>query len=301
MTAPTMPAEQPESVVVRQPTEDEIRAVDVAIHENWPNSRAMALGVLAVARAAAPRQPQGAEVVEGLREALIQADLKIRSFPGADQSDVQFIRDALNTSPQPVQPAPVGRDALISMIMDETNDDIVEDGWKHLGKPNVLVQGCRFLRRRERASATEGYENPEAAAKQFAGFIADRILASLSQPAPEAGEATGAQAIIRDGQIVISIDVDALPLILSGSIATNSVSGTFKVTDPAIFAKEVCHSLNDEKEDGTTRVHMMFDSAFNHAIDQGAEGVEEITEDEFEVEAARLQAALSPVAGGGEK
>jgi hypothetical protein len=28
-------------------------------------------------------------------EALVQADLKIRSFPGADQSDVEFIRQAL--------------------------------------------------------------------------------------------------------------------------------------------------------------------------------------------------------------
>ena len=32
---------------------------------------------------------------ERLREALVQADLKIRSFPGADQSDVEFIRAAL--------------------------------------------------------------------------------------------------------------------------------------------------------------------------------------------------------------
>lgn len=100
---------------------------------------------------------------------------------------------------------------------------------------------------------------------------------------------TGAEAKIIDGQIVISIDVDALPLILSGSIATNSVPGTFKITDAETFAKEVCGALNAEKEDGTTRVHMMFDSAFNHAIDQGAEGVEEITDEEFEEEAQRLQ------------
>lgn len=103
-------------------------------------------------------------------------------------------------------------------------------------------------------------------------------------PAP-----TGAKAVIRNGQVVISIDVDALPLILSGSIALNAVAGTFKVTDAAAFAKEVCLALNNEKEDGTTRVHMMFDSAFNHAIDQGCEGVEEISEDDFEAEANRLQ------------
>lgn len=105
--------------------------------------------------------------------------------------------------------------------------------------------------------------------------------------------ATGAEAVIRDGQIVISVDVDALPIVLSGSIALNAVSGTYKVTDAVTFAKEVCMALNAEKEDGTTRVHMMFDGAFNHAIDQGAEGVEEIGEDEFKMEAARLQSAAA--------
>lgn len=33
---------------------------------------------------------------ERLREALIQADLTIRSMPGTDQSDVEFIRTALS-------------------------------------------------------------------------------------------------------------------------------------------------------------------------------------------------------------
>jgi len=81
-------------------------------------------------------------------------------------------------------PAPEGgaatfdRDALIALIMEETTDDIVADGWDRLGKPNVLVQGCRYIRRNAPPSP-EGYANPEAAAKQFAGFIADRLLAAL--------------------------------------------------------------------------------------------------------------------------
>jgi hypothetical protein len=41
-----------------------------------------------------------AELAE-VREALITADLKIRSFPGADQSDVEFIRAALKDRPTP--------------------------------------------------------------------------------------------------------------------------------------------------------------------------------------------------------
>lgn len=40
--------------------------------------------------------PEGV-AAEDLREALIQADLKIRSLPGTDQSDVEFIRAALAT------------------------------------------------------------------------------------------------------------------------------------------------------------------------------------------------------------
>lgn len=102
---------------------------------------------------------------------------------------------------------------------------------------------------------------------------------------------TDARAMIRDGQIVISIDIDALPLILSGSIAAGDLmSGyCYKVTDPAVFAREVCRSLNEENEIGTTDIHKMFDRAMMHAIDWGGEGVEEVDEDGFEAEAARLQ------------
>lgn len=39
-------------------------------------------------------------LLETLREALIQADLKIRSLPGTDQSDVEFIRVALSQNAQ---------------------------------------------------------------------------------------------------------------------------------------------------------------------------------------------------------
>lgn len=102
---------------------------------------------------------------------------------------------------------------------------------------------------------------------------------------------TGAEAVIQDGKIVISIDVDALPIIVSGSCALDGIDGLWKVTDPVAFAKDVCRALNKEDEQGTTRVHTMFDGAFNDAIDQGAEGVEEVDEAAFEEEAACLQEA----------
>jgi hypothetical protein len=47
------------------------------------------------------------------------------------------------------------------------------------------------------------------------------------------------------------------------------------------FAKEIVRSINDESENGSTRFHLMFDEAMEHAIDQGAEGIEEHPEQEF--------------------
>ncbi|MNE09070.1 hypothetical protein D3C80_1017360 [compost metagenome] len=85
---------------------------------------------------------------------------------------------ATPAAPQAAGVVTLDRDALIALIMEETTDDIVSDGWRSIGKPNVLVQGCRYIRRNEPAG-TDGYEDPEASAKQFAGFIADRVLAAL--------------------------------------------------------------------------------------------------------------------------
>lgn len=103
--------------------------------------------------------------------------------------------------------------------------------------------------------------------------------------------ATGAKAVIEDGKIVISIDIDALPLIVSGSCADRNLSGLWKVDpeDAPTFAKEVCLALNRESENGTTAVHIMFDKAFDHVIDQGGEGISEVSEQEFEDEAGRLR------------
>ncbi|MDM8352229.1 hypothetical protein [Brevundimonas diminuta] len=85
----------------------------------------------------------------------------------------------LSAAPAPEgRPVSFDREGLIALIMEETTDDIVADGWNRLGKPNVLVQGCRYIRRNAPPSP-EGYSDPEAAAKRFAGFIADRLLATL--------------------------------------------------------------------------------------------------------------------------
>lgn len=105
-----------------------------------------------------------------------------------------------------------------------------------------------------------------------------------------AEKSTGASAEIRGGKLEISIDVDALPAIVNGSCCAGGLQGLWKVTDAEVFAKEVCRALNDEAEDGTTRGHTMFDGAFLEAIEQGAEGVEECSEEEFEQISASFQA-----------
>jgi NTP pyrophosphatase (non-canonical NTP hydrolase) len=114
-----------------------------------------------------------------------------------------------------VRAAPFDRDDLIALIMEETTDDIVADGWDRLGKPNVLVQGCRYIRRNAPASP-EGYANPEASAKQFAGFIADRVLKALAtrEEAPaEAGEA--ARIIARHLPLADAPDTVCLPITMT--------------------------------------------------------------------------------------
>lgn len=83
------------------------------------------------------------------------------------------------------------------------------------------------------------------------------------------------RAIIEDGSIVIRIAIDALPMIVEGSWASGGMGTRYKVTDAAAFAADLVRELNDESEDGTTRIHRMFDKAIINAIEQGAEGIEE--------------------------
>ena len=83
------------------------------------------------------------------------------------------------------------------------------------------------------------------------------------------------QAIIEDGSIVIRIALAALPDIVEGSWASGAMDTRFKVTNIDEFAAELVTQLNHEAEDGTTRVHQLFDGAITEAIEQGAFGIEE--------------------------
>jgi hypothetical protein len=92
---------------------------------------------------------------------------------------------------------------------------------------------------------------------------------------------TGGQATIEDGTIVIRVPIDALQHVVDGATALNGLDTRWLVTDPSAFAKEIVRSINDEDEQGTTRFHKMFDKAMAHAIEQGAEGVDEHPEQDF--------------------
>ena len=48
----------------------------------------------------------------------------------------------------------------------------------------------------------------------------------------------------------------------------------FRVVDKVAFAKAVCAALNDEAEDGSTKLTRLLDECFMDAIEAGAEGVE---------------------------
>lgn len=86
---------------------------------------------------------------------------------------------------------------------------------------------------------------------------------------------SSAQAVIENGSIVIRVPIAALPQVIEGAWALGGIDTRMKITDADAFAKDLMHELNNEDEQGTTRIHKMFDRAMNEAIEQGAQGVEE--------------------------
>ena len=92
---------------------------------------------------------------------------------------------------------------------------------------------------------------------------------------------TGGEAAIEKGEIVIRVPVAYLQVIADGAYALNGLSQRWKITDTKAFAREVVRSINHEDEQGTTPFHKMFDAAMEHAIEYGAEGVEEHPEQDI--------------------
>lgn len=85
---------------------------------------------------------------------------------------------------------------------------------------------------------------------------------------------------IENDELVIRIGIDTLTCATEycPSLATwSDEKNDFRkvtVTDKIVWAKEVIDKLKEEAEDGTTLVHIMFDTAFTNAVENGAEGIE---------------------------
>jgi len=81
---------------------------------------------------------------------------------------------------------------------------------------------------------------------------------------------------IEGDDIVIRIAIDTLPIAFAGGVDLGSIPAGYKITDPKIFAVEVVRALEDGDEEGTTDIHRLFDKAMWDAVENGAEGCEEI-------------------------
>jgi hypothetical protein len=83
------------------------------------------------------------------------------------------------------------------------------------------------------------------------------------------------RAVIEDGSIVVRVAIGALDAILEGAWRCGIFQDRWRATDPAKLAEGVVRELNAESENGTTRIHKLFDAAILEAIDQGVEGIEQ--------------------------
>ena len=88
---------------------------------------------------------------------------------------------------------------------------------------------------------------------------------------------------VRDGLLVIEIGTKTLQGAFERSERNNLYNNStgeyeqqMKVVDELKFAEEIVRELCDEQEDGTTPVHLLIDKAFESAVGNGCEGVEEV-------------------------
>lgn len=88
------------------------------------------------------------------------------------------------------------------------------------------------------------------------------------------------QAVIEGDDIVIRVHIEHLDKVVE-CMPWDGWEKILKVTDCKAFAKDLLSTLNDEEEDGTTRIHRMFDEAIEHAAEYGADGIDEIDNPDY--------------------
>jgi hypothetical protein len=86
--------------------------------------------------------------------------------------------------------------------------------------------------------------------------------------------------VIENGAIVIRIDIASLPDVIAGAVSIGAIDPPLRITDARAFAKDLIAALDDEDHDGTTIVARMLDEAVEAAFSEGANGIEEMDEDE---------------------
>lgn len=100
-------------------------------------------------------------------------------------------------------------------------------------------------------------------------------MSTVTESQSEERDEESGRAVIRDGAIVIRIPLSYLPQIVEGAWGTGNLHPRMKIMNVDEFAADLVSELDREEEDGSTRIHRMFDAAINEAINQGAFGIEE--------------------------
>jgi hypothetical protein len=90
---------------------------------------------------------------------------------------------------------------------------------------------------------------------------------------PNSNADEGLNVIIATGRLQISVGINALCHALQYGQYFDS--NNIKITDEALFAREVLGELLVEEEDGSTLVHRMLDKAAERAYENGAEGADD--------------------------
>jgi len=83
---------------------------------------------------------------------------------------------------------------------------------------------------------------------------------------------------VEGGDIVIRIPISGLSnsSLVPAELFNDFSEPLFKVTDAKAFSRAFIEELNHEDEDGSTPVTQLLDAVFLAAIENGADGVEEL-------------------------
>lgn len=89
------------------------------------------------------------------------------------------------------------------------------------------------------------------------------------------------------GQLCVGIGVKTLAFAFENSEENNpydedfcDTKRQFSISDPLQFAKDVCHEMNREGEDGSTPLTRFLDSMMDEAVEQGSLGIHDPDEGE---------------------